>query len=376
MNIKSRDGILGLALADAMGVPVEFINRQALSIKPVTDMIGYGTYNQPAGTFSDDTSLLLATMDGIIRNGGVINDECYYNIADNFASYFSFGSFTPKQKAFDIGNTTRNAIHAYMNGAEPWLAGGNNEFNKGNGALMRILPLAYFAEQNALSDEETLEYVSKISSITHRLPHCILGSYIYVNFARRLLQGYSKDKAYEDIASHDYSAFDSETLSEYSRILKGKIYEQPENEISSIGKTVDTLEAALWSFMGNDSYESSILQAINLGDDTDTVGCVTGGLSGIYYGLKSIRPSWVNGLLRKDYIESLCDMFDKSINTKMLPSDPKGILNESVLTHDENHKLVLIKDRVLDNYIKEQKAEQKVRKQKKKHKDNSREIDE
>ena len=354
MNISSKDGILGLAIADAMGVPVEFINREALRFKPVTDMTGHGTYNQPAGSFSDDTSLLLATMDGIIRNGGIINDEAYYNIADNFASYLSLGSFTPRQQKFDVGNTTAAAIHSYMSGTKPWLAGGNTKYNKGNGALMRILPLAYYAEQNNLSDEETLEYVSKIASITHRLPHCVLGSYIYVNFARRLLQGYSKEKAYEDIPSHDYSSFDQETLDEYSRILKGKIYEAQEDDISSKGVTVDTLEAALWSFMRNDSYETSVLQAINLGDDTDTVGCVTGGLAGIYYGLKSINPKWLNKLLRKDYIEDLCDLYDKTIKTRTVPEGQGRLLSETLITHDNNHKLRLVKDVLLEKYLQEQ----------------------
>ena len=117
MNLKSRDGIIGLALADAMGVPVEFMDRELLKFKPVTTVIGNGTYDQPAGTFSDDTSLLLGTMDGIIRNGGKLDVEAYYKIADNFASYYTFGSFTPDENRFDIEVTVKGGGFSGQTGA-------------------------------------------------------------------------------------------------------------------------------------------------------------------------------------------------------------------------------------------------------------------
>ena len=54
---------MGLVIGDALGVPVEFVSRDELKENPVTDMIGYGTHNQPAGTWSDDSSMAVATME-------------------------------------------------------------------------------------------------------------------------------------------------------------------------------------------------------------------------------------------------------------------------------------------------------------------------
>ena len=164
------DGIVGLALADAMGVPVEFYNRMELKENPVKGVIGYGTYNMPEGCWSDDTSLTLATMDGIIKSNGNINEQTYNNIADNFVSYYLNGAFTPTGKMFDIGNTTSQAILRYYKGITPATkSGGTSEYNAGNGALMRILPIAYYSYNKKISDEETLNIVSNVASITHGL---------------------------------------------------------------------------------------------------------------------------------------------------------------------------------------------------------------
>ena len=82
---KIVDGIVGFAIGDALGVPVEFKSREQLKENPIKDMIGYGTYNMPAGTWSDDTSMTLATIHSIIEKGAIdwtsitpdfVNDYC------------------------------------------------------------------------------------------------------------------------------------------------------------------------------------------------------------------------------------------------------------------------------------------------------------
>ncbi len=320
---KSYDGIMGLAMADAMGVPVEFCDRSELKNHPIIDVEEFGTYNQPAGFWSDDTSLTLATMDGIIRSSGMINEGTYQAIADNFVAYYKAGAFTPDNKLFDIGNTTRNAIKKYATGNYlPYYCGGVGQNNTGNGALMRILPVAYYAHQNNLSLASTFDITRKVSSLTHRLDTCVLGSFIYVEFARKLLEDSSKYEAYSYIQSLNYSKYlPRETVDEYSRILNGNIWELDEKDISSKGKTLPTLESSLWSFMRHDNYADSILEAINLGDDTDTVGAVTGGLAGIYYGGWSIPKEWLNKLARKTYLQGLCNSYDESIKNKSIPME-------------------------------------------------------
>ena len=71
MRLKYIDGLIGFVVGDAMGVPLEFTPREELLKKPVTKMIGNGTYNLPAGTWSDDTSMMIATIDSINAKNGI-----------------------------------------------------------------------------------------------------------------------------------------------------------------------------------------------------------------------------------------------------------------------------------------------------------------
>ena len=108
--MKSYDGIIGLALADSMGVPVEFQTRDSLKKYPIKGVIGYGTYDMPEGCWSDDTSLTIATMDGITRNAGIIDENAYKNIADNFLNYYLSDAFTPTDEMFDIASKLTNNL--------------------------------------------------------------------------------------------------------------------------------------------------------------------------------------------------------------------------------------------------------------------------
>ncbi len=323
MKFKScKDGILGLALADAMGVPVEFCSRQELKENPITGVTGFGTYGQPEGFFSDDTSLTLALMDGVVASKGIIDEETYKKIADNFVDYLHLGAFTPANTIFDVGNTTSTAINYYMyNECKPYEAGGAKEHNQGNGALMRILPVAYYAYNNNLSTDETFDITKKVASITHRLDTCILGSFIYVEFARALLEGKTKEEAYSYIQSIDYTKYVPEdVVGEYVRVIGDKIETYPEDEIDSSGRTLESFEAAMWSFMRNKNYKDTILEAINLGKDTDTVGAIAGGIAGLYYGIEDIPEEWLKKLVKRDYIEDLSKAFDEAVLTKSLPA--------------------------------------------------------
>ena len=114
---KFYNGIMGLVVGDALGVPVEFKKRDTFTI---TDMTGYGTYNQPPGTWSDDSSLTLATLDSMIKLGKVDPAD----IMQNFFHWLNDGMFTPYGKVFDVGGGTRRAIARYANGKDAAKCGG------------------------------------------------------------------------------------------------------------------------------------------------------------------------------------------------------------------------------------------------------------
>lgn len=308
--MKSYNGIIGLAIGDAIGVPIEFVNRKILLQKPVTQMLEYGSHKVPKGCWSDDTSMTLTTMDSIINKKNIdVND-----IADRFLKWFRNAEYTATGQVFDIGRTTLQALAKYELKIDiANKCGENTEFSNGNGSLMRILPIAYYCFYKHLNNKEIVKIVSDISSITHRHQLSILGCYIYVRFAIELLKGKSRKVAYRNIKKLDYTDFPEEVVNKYERILKKNISKYGLEEIKSTGYVVDTLEATLWVFMNTKTYNEAIIGAINLGDDTDTIGACVGGLAGIYYGIDNIKSEWKQNILKYDYIIDLCNKFDKSV---------------------------------------------------------------
>lgn len=309
MALKYIDGLMGFAIGDAMGVPLEFQTRDELLKKPVTKMIGYGTHNVPEGTWSDDTSMLIATIDSINNKNGIDYDD----IALNFVAFKNHASYTAIHEVFDIGKTCSAAISNYDEERKnPTTCGLDDINSNGNGSLMRILPVAYYAIEKKLKDFEILELVKNLSSITHAHEISIMGCYIYIRLAIFLLNGKDKLSAYSMTKCVDYSMFSEETQNEYQRLLKEDISKLSLKDIKSSGYVVDSLEATIWVLLKSESYKEAIIGAINLGEDTDTIGALTGALAGIVYGYDSIPKDWLDKLARKDYLLDIFEEFSEN----------------------------------------------------------------
>ena len=312
--IDSKSGVIGLAIGDAMGVPLEFCVREKLMQHPTTQMLGYGSHDVPKGSWSDDSSMTLATIDAIIKDG-CIN---YNTIATNFLEWMKNAKYTPTDTVFDIGRTCLRAIAKFESNQEiAEKCGGTSEMDNGNGSLMRILPLTYYCFSKNMNEKEIYEIVKNVSSITHGHEISIMGCFIYVMYGIELLSNKNLTQAYEEIKKIKYNTYFSEkTIDRYERILKKNIKKYSLDEIKSTGFIVDTLEATLWILLNTNSYNQSIIGAINLGNDTDTVGACVGGLAGIYYGLENINKTWQSELLKYDYIVELCDKFNEVLNNE------------------------------------------------------------
>ena len=265
---KIEDAILGFAIGDALGVPYEFKKRDTFLC---ADMIGYGTHHKPAGTWSDDTSMTLATLDSLKAHGGKIVTE---DICTQFNYWLLYGDYTTDDDVFDAGVTTCTALKK----GKPAIG----EWDNGNGSLMRVLPLAFVD----CTDDE----IRAVSAITHGHWISEEACVIYVHVAKRLLAG--------------------ETISSIIPTLR---FDKPfdrlhvdRTQIKSSGYVVDTLEAALWAVSHEGDWEkdfrNDILTAVNLGSDTDTVAAVAGGLAGIIYGLDDVQD-WVDRLQNREEIE-------------------------------------------------------------------------
>ena len=305
---KIIDGVIGHAIGDAMGVPVEFKDRESLMYYPVTDM--RISYAGGKGTWSDDTSMELATIDSYV-NCGCWN---YDDIMTNYHDWINEAKYTARGDTFDVGRTCLKAIKSFNDGKTSALESGSNDANSnGNGSLMRILPVAYYCFYKKLNNDDIYDIVKNISSLTHRHEISILGCYIYVLYVIKLLQAKNKNEAYAEIKKEDYSMFSEEALKKYDRVLVSDISSYEENDIKSSGYVVDTLEASLWSLLTTNSFKESILKAVNLGEDTDTIAAINGSMAGIIYGYKNIPNDWLNVLARREYIEELCVKFENTL---------------------------------------------------------------
>ncbi len=310
---RLKNGILGFVIGDAMGVPLEFTERRK---EKVIDMLEYGSHNMPKGSWSDDSSMVIATMQSIIDNKGII---CYEDIMNNFILWVKKGKFTSNNKTFGVGSTTSKALRNYYYREEfiicknPIMCGIDNFNDNGNGSLMRILPIAYYSYYKKITEEDIYKLVKDISSMTHRHSISVLGCYIYVLFVIGILNGKKKEDVYKDIREYNYNKyFDNETINNYSRILENDIRLLDIDSINSSGYVVNTLEAVIWCFMNKNNYNENIIEAINLGNDVDTIGALVGGLSGSYY--NKINNKWLKEIKRKDYLLYLCNRYYEILN--------------------------------------------------------------
>ncbi len=267
-----RDAVYGLAVGDALGSPVQFKKRD--SYPWVSEMLYCDIFDKPAGTWTDDTSMTLALCDSIRENGKIVIGDIHYK----FFQWLMKGAYTQDGAAFDVGRTCVGSI------LRGW--GDDDYYSNGNGSLMRIIPLAFVAD----ADDSTIDAVS---SITHAHAISCEACRIYIHIARDLLAGKAAHSAVKD---------NTKTVSETFAPL-ATIANRERNSIRSSGFVVDTLEAALWCILTTDSFREALEKAVNLGEDTDTVGAVTGGLAGIIYGFDNIPEGWISAIRKKEMIE-------------------------------------------------------------------------
>lgn len=260
------DGMMGLVVGDALGVPVEFSSREEREQDPVKEMRGYGTYPVAKGSWSDDSSM---------------------------------------------------AIYDYMKSKDVSICGQRDENSNGNGSLMRILPvciyLKYMQDEGKIDDAGAVKIVHDMSALTHAHIRSKMACGIYFFCVRELAERSGTisellQKAV-DLAFFFYEkeAASSAELGHFERIrdvdsLKGI----PEGQIKSGGYVIESIEAALWCMLNTSSYQECVLKAVNLGHDTDTTAAIAGGLAGIYYGYDAIPEAWKCDIIRRRWIEDMC----------------------------------------------------------------------
>lgn len=305
-----HSALFGVAVGDALGVPVEFKDRDELTRFPVLGMKEYGSHGQPAGTWSDDSSLTFCLAESLCE-GYNINQ-----VAQFFVNWRNAQMWTPHGRVFDIGMATNYAIHRITQGIDPTLCGGFNIEDNGNGSLMRILPLVFYLKNKNI--EEIYQITKEVSSITHAHFRSVFACFIYLVYALEIMKGLNKQDAYSNMQQiiADFlkeKDLNKNELSLFDRILKQNINSVEEDNIHSSGYVLHSLEASLWCLLTSNNYKETVLKAVNLGSDTDTTGAIAGGLAGIYYGYDTIPNEWIEVLARKNDIFNLCDKLEKKL---------------------------------------------------------------
>lgn len=305
---KITDSLIGLALGDALGVPYEFSSRDKMKNSPATGMIGYGTHNQPEGTWSDDSSLAFCLAESLV-DGYDLKD-----IAQKFIWWKRQAYWSARGEIFDIGMTTSRAIsrlEKILNNDYPEeltrqkFQGQEND--NGNGSLMRIMPLLFYIKGKPI--KEQFEIVWDVSALTHRHIRAAMSCMIYLKLAENLLDGQDKFQAYSDMrkeikAFWEEIAFSHEERIHFEKVIQNDILQTPIDDLLSGGYVIEVLESSIWFFLSKENYVDTVLGIINIGHDTDTSATIAGGLAGLYYGLEDIPMYWVASLARME------DIFD------------------------------------------------------------------
>ena len=286
---RYRGALLGLAVGDALGAPVEFMLPGTFD--PVTEMLGGGPHGLMPGEWTDDTSMALCLADSLIECRG-------FDAVDQLRRYVRWwrnGYLSSTGACFDIGITTRAALEAFEASGEP--SGLTAPDTAGNGSIMRLAPVPMFYAMNV---DDAIEFAAQSSMTTHASEEAVSACrYMAAVIARALLGG-GKERMLEPPQVSDLA-------DGVKRVAFGsfRIFNPP--QIRGSGYVVESLEAALWAFHNTDNFADGASMAISLGEDTDTTAAVYGQIAGAFYGANEIPMRWANSVVRKDLIMDFAD---------------------------------------------------------------------
>ena len=257
--------------------------------------------------------MTIALLEIIRRIGKIDLDD----IMENFMNWLYDGDFTPYGQSYDIGRGTMQAIDRYSRIRNAKKCGGDEARNNGNGSLMRILPACIYCSvmetSGIYSDRDAIDVIHSVGGLTHAHIRSNIACGLYFFMVKQILigEGPLQERMQEGLtqgfAFYESCLADKENLHYYDRLRDLTAFKSlPAEKIKSTGYVVDALEAAVWSLITTDRFDQALLKAVNLGDDTDTVGAIAGGLAGLYYGYDTIPENWLSAIKRREWIEEMC----------------------------------------------------------------------
>ncbi len=280
---------MGLAVGDALGTTLEFSARDSLPHH--ADITGGGPFHLKPGQWTDDTSMALALAESLVAHPAFDPRD----LMDRFVAWADTGAYSCTGTCFDIGIATRGALARYGRTGDPF-AGSVAPDTAGNGSLMRLAP----AVLHTLDDPQSGQSLAAAQSrTTHGATQAVQGCVLFAEILRTAILTGSKAKALNPRPWDGDPAITAVAAGQW----RGKL----RSAIRSSGYVVDTLEAALWAVDQTDSFEAALVLAVNLGDDADTVGAVTGQLAGAIYGVSAMPDAWTSKIAWREKIVALAD---------------------------------------------------------------------
>jgi ADP-ribosyl-[dinitrogen reductase] hydrolase len=299
MKDRSRGALIGLAVGDALGAAVEF--KSPGTFAPVTGYRNGGPHRLEAGEWTDDTSMALALADSIAMAGWDLNDQ-----ADRYVQWWKTGKYSVKGRCFDIGITTRGALGNFVARRNALESGDRSDEASGNGSIMRLAPVPIRFGHLYLDRLDEFSRLAEESSLpTHASEQCLSACRYLATVLAGLIHGEDRD----EVLSPDWQPLlrlnEIKPLHPFiQEIAKGSFRQRHPPAIQGSGWVVKSLEASLWAFHDADTFEETVLKAVNLGDDADTTGAICGQLAGAYWGESGISEPLRAGLARMDMLET------------------------------------------------------------------------
>lgn len=296
-NDRYRGCLLGLAAGDALGTTVEFKPRG--TFPRVTDILGGGPFGLRPGEWTDDTSMALCLATSLLHRGGFDPGDQM----NRYSKWLEHGYLSSNGRCFDIGVTVRSALMRYKSSGDP-MSGSLDPRSAGNGSLMRLAPIPMFF---AADPVQAVDFAGESSRTTHGCAECVDACRYFAKLLVRALTGCSKEELFLG------DDFEDASTPRVRDIAAGSFQAKGVGEIRGSGYVIESLEAALWSFCVTDSFESAVIEAVNLGEDADTTGAICGQLAGAFYGVSGIPQRWVERLALSNDIRANADqLFDAS----------------------------------------------------------------
>lgn len=291
--------LLGYMVGDAAGLPFDGRTREEMRKSPMKkgELIGYKCHNVPPGTWSGTSGLMLATMKSVMDQQNSLDAD---DLMKKYTDWYDNGKYTAFGKQLICDPAVESAIHAYKEGTHAHLCGMNHDASDSCGALIRTLPLAFLNG----SEDKTYTQIISVAGITNPPDANVLCCCIYAAIIRQILMGeMSKKWAIEEGIKSVGNRYSLISLESAINSLQNPPHGSEVRETD--GSVINTLQAALSSFLYTHSYEECVIYAVNLGGNTSEVAALAGGLAGARYRVQEIPKNWLNVLARKDRVNKL-----------------------------------------------------------------------